>query len=141
MALVVKNLLANDLWVRKMPWRRAWKPIPVFLPGKIHGQRSLAGYSPQGQKESDTTEANKHAYTKPRNPSVSSVRGKSKTKCPKVKRKRIAMTYHKCYKHARVIGVLFSYTQISFCLCYFWWAGKARGGGLTAMKNNINIQR
>ena len=79
--------------------------------------------------ESDTTEADKHAYTKPRNPFVSSLRGKSKTKCPKVKRKRIAMTYHKCYKHTKVIGVLFSYTQISFCLCYLWCSGKATGVG------------
>ena len=31
---------------------RAWQPTPVFLPGESHGQRSLAGYSPQGQKES-----------------------------------------------------------------------------------------
>ena len=29
---------------------------PVFLPGEFHGQRSLAGYSPSGCKESDTTE-------------------------------------------------------------------------------------
>ena len=35
-----------DLWVRKIPWRRAWQPSPVFLPGESHGQRSLAGYSP-----------------------------------------------------------------------------------------------
>ena len=35
---------------------RAWQPTPVFLPGKSHGQRSLAGYSPQGRTESDTTE-------------------------------------------------------------------------------------
>ena len=39
------------------PWRRAWRPTPVFLPGKSHGQRSLVGYSPWGHKESDTTEA------------------------------------------------------------------------------------
>ena len=32
-----------------------WQPIPVFLPGKSHGQRSLAGYSPRGQKELDRT--------------------------------------------------------------------------------------
>ena len=52
--LVVKNPPANaedikhefDLWVRKIPWRRAWQPTPVFLPGESHGQRSLAGYSP-----------------------------------------------------------------------------------------------
>ena len=41
---------------RKIPWKRAWEPTPVFLPGESHGQRSLAGYSPQGCKESDTTE-------------------------------------------------------------------------------------
>ena len=29
--------------VGKIPWRRAWLPPPVFLPGKSHGQRSLAG--------------------------------------------------------------------------------------------------
>ena len=38
------------------PWRREWQPIPVFLPGKFHGQRSLAGYSSWGCKESDMTE-------------------------------------------------------------------------------------
>ena len=41
---------------RKMPWRRDWQPTPVFLPGKSHGQRSLAGYRPRGRKESDMTE-------------------------------------------------------------------------------------
>ena len=35
-----------NLWARKIPWRRKWPPTPVFLPGKSHGQRSLAGYSP-----------------------------------------------------------------------------------------------
>ena len=45
-----------DLWVRKIPWRRKWQPTPVFLPGKFHGQRSLAGYSPGSHKESDMTE-------------------------------------------------------------------------------------
>ena len=34
-----------DPWVEKIPWRRKWQPIPVFLPGKSHGQKSLAGYS------------------------------------------------------------------------------------------------
>ena len=34
-----------DSWVRKIPWRRKWQPIPVFLLGESHGQRSLAGYS------------------------------------------------------------------------------------------------
>ena len=47
----------------EIPWRRAWQPTPVFLPGECHRQRSLAGYSPQGRKESDTTEATQHACT------------------------------------------------------------------------------
>ena len=42
-------------WVRKIPWRRKWHPTPVFLPGKSHGQWSLAGYSPWGPKESNMT--------------------------------------------------------------------------------------
>ena len=29
-------------------WRRKWQPTPVFLPGKVHGQRRLAGCSPWG---------------------------------------------------------------------------------------------
>ena len=33
-----------DPWVGKIPWSRKWQPTPVFLPGKSHGQRSLAGY-------------------------------------------------------------------------------------------------
>ena len=62
---MVKNPAANagDIrdcgfgpWVRKIPWRRVWQPIPVFLPGESHGQRSLAGHNLQGHKESDTTE-------------------------------------------------------------------------------------
>ena len=32
-------------WVGKIPWRRQWKLIPVFLPGESHAQRSLAGYT------------------------------------------------------------------------------------------------
>ena len=45
-----------DPEVRKILWKREWQPIPVFLPGESHGQRSLAGYSLRGRKESDTTE-------------------------------------------------------------------------------------
>ena len=48
-------------WIGKIRWRRAWQPTPVFLPGESHGQRGLAGYSPWGHKESDTTEVTQHA--------------------------------------------------------------------------------
>ena len=40
----------------RFPWRRAWQPTPVFLPGESQGQRSLAGYSPRGRAELDTIE-------------------------------------------------------------------------------------
>ena len=57
MVLVVKNPPAGDLkrcrfypWIRNIPWRRAWQPTPVFLPGEFHGQRSLVGYSQWGCK-------------------------------------------------------------------------------------------
>ena len=43
-------------WVGKIPWRRAWQPTPVFLPGECSGQRSLAGYSPRGHKQLDMAE-------------------------------------------------------------------------------------
>ena len=42
-------------WGRS-PGEREWQPTPVFLPGKSHGRRNLAGYSPWGHKESDMTE-------------------------------------------------------------------------------------
>ena len=57
------NRLGFDPWVRKIPWKRAWQPTPVFLPGESHGQRSLSlvSSSPWGRKESGTAEATWHA--------------------------------------------------------------------------------
>ena len=49
-----------DPWVGKIPWRREWQSTPVFLPRELHGQRSLAGYSPWSLKESDTTDRLAH---------------------------------------------------------------------------------
>ena len=46
----------------KILCRREWQPTPVFLPGEFLGQRSLAGYSPQGHKEWDTTERVTHTW-------------------------------------------------------------------------------
>ena len=60
-APVVKNPPANagdcrfHPWVWKLPWCRQWQPMPVFLPGKSQGQRSLAGCSPWGFRELHTT--------------------------------------------------------------------------------------
>ena len=50
-----------DPWVGKILWSRKWQPVPVFLPGKFHGQRSLAGV--HGLSELDTTE---HTLMHPR---------------------------------------------------------------------------
>ena len=51
-----------NCWVWKIPWRRAWQPTLAFFPGKSHGQRSLAGYSPWCRKESDLTEQLLHTH-------------------------------------------------------------------------------
>ena len=46
-------------WVQSLgqedPWRRKWPPSPVFLPGKSHGQRSLAGCGPWGHRVTSYT--------------------------------------------------------------------------------------
>ena len=62
-ALVVKNLPANAEDIRDMGSITGrslgggqWQPMPVFLSGECHGQRSLVGYSPWGCKDSDSTE-------------------------------------------------------------------------------------
>ena len=47
---------------QEIPWRGEWQPTLIFLPGESHGQRSLAGYSPWGGKESDTTERLSHHH-------------------------------------------------------------------------------
>ena len=49
-------------WVRKIPWRSTWQPIPVFLPGKSHGQRSLVSYVHRVAK-SQTGLKRQHACT------------------------------------------------------------------------------
>ena len=65
---VVKNLPAmQETQVPSLgqqnPWRRKWQLTPGFLPGKSHGQKSLAGHSSWGYKKSlDTTEVTKHGH-------------------------------------------------------------------------------
>ena len=51
-----------DPWVGKIPWRRAWQPIAVSLPGESHGQGRLVGYSIWGCKELDMTEQVTHTH-------------------------------------------------------------------------------
>ena len=59
-AQMVKDLPSvRETWVHSLgwedPWRRESLSTPVFLPGIFHGQRSLAGHSPWGHEDSDTT--------------------------------------------------------------------------------------
>ena len=50
----------QEPWVQSLgqedPWKRKWQHTPIFLPGEFHRQRSLAGCSIWGHKESDRTE-------------------------------------------------------------------------------------
>ena len=48
--------IGSDPWVGKLPWRKAWQPTLVFLPGDFHGQLSLV-VTVHRVAESDTTEA------------------------------------------------------------------------------------
>ena len=59
-----------DPCVREIPWRRAWQPTPVFLPGEFHGQRNLVGYSPRGRRESNTTEQVSISLCNPQPPNL-----------------------------------------------------------------------
>ena len=62
LALVVKKPPANAGDARNsIPGEEKWQPVPIFLPGKSHGQKSLTGYRPLGCKELDTT---KHTHAK-----------------------------------------------------------------------------
>ena len=93
-----------DPWVRKVRkslWRRIWQPIPVFFPGKSHGQSSLEGYSPWGRKELNMTE---HVHTQLNNTicilpyvyyctiytSINTAKGRLKEK---IKRRKIMLIY------------------------------------------------
>ena len=68
-AQMVKNPTAvQETWVRSLGredplGQGEGQPTPVFLPGELHGQRSLAGYSPWGLKELDTTERLTHTVS------------------------------------------------------------------------------
>ena len=62
-AQMVNNPLA--MWEAQVPllgqegpWRKEWLPTPLLLPREFYERRSLAGYSPCGHKELDTTETN-----------------------------------------------------------------------------------
>ena len=55
----------QEVRVRSLDWddpmEKEMATHSVFLPGESHGQTHLVGYSPQGLRESDMTEATEHA--------------------------------------------------------------------------------
>ena len=53
-------------WIGKIPCGRKWQPAPAFLPGKLHGQGSLPGYSPWGHKELNTTDRERNTHSRHR---------------------------------------------------------------------------
>ena len=61
--MLVSAVQWNESAICVHPWRNKWQPAPVFLPGKSHGQRSLAGYSSWSCKELDMTEHTCNIYT------------------------------------------------------------------------------
>ena len=65
---MVKNPPANAEDVKRSlgqeePQKRTQQLTPVLLPGESHGQRSPAGSSPPGRKDSDRTETTSHPHT------------------------------------------------------------------------------
>ena len=71
-ALVVKNMPASagdggckrwqfDPWVRKIPWRRAWQPTPVFLPGESPWTEEPGGLQSMGSQRDGHDWATKHS--------------------------------------------------------------------------------
>ena len=70
MVPVVKNLTADtgninicgfNPWVRKIPWKRAWQPIPVFLPGEFPWTEKPGGLQHMGSQRVDGTEVTEHS--------------------------------------------------------------------------------
>ena len=69
-AIVIKNPPARevdkrpgfDSWAGKIPWRRKWQLSPIFLPGKLHREKSLAGCSSWGFRASDKSEVTQHTH-------------------------------------------------------------------------------
>ena len=72
-------------WVGKIPWRKAWHPTPVFLPGESNGWRSLVGCSPWGCKESERLkQLSMYTHTQDKEePNIrrGGARGKMKAQC------------------------------------------------------------
>ena len=50
MQKVLSELMTQNAWVRKSPWRRTQQPTPAFLPRESPGQRGLAGCSPRAHR-------------------------------------------------------------------------------------------
>ena len=79
-----------DSWVRKIPWRRARRPTPVFLPGESHGQSSLGYKSMGSQRLTEPTNTHTHAY---RSENPEDLKEAFLLKCPVPQAYKIPQTY------------------------------------------------
>ena len=97
-----ETIHSTETLVGKVHWRRKWQPIPVLLPGKSHGQRSLVGYSPWGHQESDTTER-AHAMCLS---SMENIRSRS-----------IKRSFHAAWRTAWKAVCVYTCVQTCVCVC------------------------
>ena len=122
-----------DPWVKKIPWRRKWQPIPVFLSEKFHGQRGLVGYSPWGCKESDTTEqARTHAWTLQKRNTYSNAKF-----AESLRKKKLAKLWRKLkIKTVKTIEMPLLISKSHYHLVWATWMGQF-GDAQTAGKTSF----
>ena len=100
------SVISDRKYIVPYSWRRKWQPIPVFLPGEFHGQRSLEGCNPWGPKESDMTEKLTHTHIIVLCRILSAMQGNRRANCG-IYRGRDRVTY--CY-----------YKYITYFFSLFW---------------------
>ena len=130
---MVKNLpaKAGDMvsipGSRRPSWRRKWQPTPVFLPGESPGQSVLAGYSPWGHKEPDTTEhTHAHTHTKRKRPqsslSLFHVRTQQESSCLRARSSALSKTRPRWHPDLRNF-VKINFGWLSHPACEFFCYG------------------
>ena len=97
-----------DPRVGKIPWRRKWQPTAVFLPGAFYEQRSLAGYSPRGCKDSDMTDCTHIHILKEGGHSGLGCLGRWLFSCPCSPSGTTNTAHHTCSKKLKVSSSTYS---------------------------------
>ena len=124
-----------DPWVGKIPWRRRWQPIPVFLPGESHGQRSLVGYNPWGYRVGRDWALRECIWN---------LHNRSETSphhAPKAERTGSPQPHPTSGFHFRTLFPLKSHLHVLFAplfLWFNWWTGER---GIMGLRGNIICTR